>query len=1343
MENTYKAQNLNIISHYYKFVYCTKSIIKVSKSDFQNMKWPVIKIGKDLVKYKGCTRQDATKILQQIMGGWTTQGFFKDISEGLCVIKDMLVWLGRTKEYIKDVQWETVFRSTIDLLLSLLSYTSSQNWISMCALAYKLYNYICMINNQSVYVAQGLEDIALSLVSTLLPNSIISVIKRMQMFTSAKLFDDASTMQQIFDCFAELLTALYMAAECVMPNPLREFCQSLGSLSGKYKFSRDAKAIIKVFENNPKACIDPEMTERVTELYNRMTQSATLIEYGRKSAYIKVLIDKVTQLQKNIMSHKDLSRPEPTAFILEGPPGCGKSTLLTKLLEVMDEPAYSHIVKPMEDAKDYYDTYQNEKLFYMDDVGQMSPAQWRTLINIVSCAKMPLACADAKLKNTKYFGSEIVLCTTNSFMELNGLIRSDGIADIHALKRRGHVFDMTQMKFNGKYTGNISFKIYNMQEKSFVEDFPVTLKKYLNIRKISIPTRLENPTEDEILGWMFAIVTNMYNMKQKHALDNRIPIDRVKIIREMYTQSYITSLLGLDYTQSLCERGVIWMELLSDMVTTSIKTVTSLSLDTLKDGILLMCIPSFLLYMYFTKGSFKDSSNVYKPQTMENLTTNVKHILAERKEESPHSLSVSISKQVLPVVVTDNNGKTTHGLCLLSGHKLLVPAHNCNNSVSGFVSVMNGDGIGCIIDNVAYTREYYNSQEDIAILAMPANIPSYFKNMSSIFEPVEKITKFTMCALNQCATVKRTVKILTDAPILYKDTQQQFENVIEIDKDIFYDFQIAGMCGAIISNEFGKAIGMHVTGNETSNVGASLIWSTATRADIFNILNNDTGFFSKYEMTKPIGTSGFKINKKEFSHTNNKSNLIPSPLYAVYETTRKPAVLDVDGPHTVKTFAKKSFIKTKNVNPKALDFATEAIKVYIKPFSPITEEVVVQGNDFLAPFNMESSNGYGCTIAKTDYIDKEKSCLTDKCRGEIKALYDEITTGVYNDEHWLWKEALKDEIRNDEKSLKPRTFRVARVHTQILMKQLFGQFVSDIMENRAFNEIMIGVNPYSEWDSIYQRLQRANGVWAGDIGSYDGNMLPQVQNLLHDVLLEKFVGTCEEKAMVSFLLRDMMNTGVVVNDDIWRTTHSMPSGSYLTAIGNSLINRIYTLMWYYENVEEPSYLDFQSEVIDYVYGDDKLNGLKTSKYRNNLNALTMEKFFLSIGMSFTTANKNKITEPFESLSDISFLKRSFLYHPILKKIMCPLELRTLQSGLSWYDSTKDCAIVINDKIASFQREIYLHPFFIRKSMLEILKTQCLSRDVEFIPLSDEYLFHIYTFDTESLKSRSWGGTKYV
>lgn len=184
-------------------------------------------------------------------------------------------------------------------------------------------------------------------------------------------------------------------------------------------------------------------------------------------------------------------------------------------------------------------------------------------------------------------------------------------------------------------------------------------------------------------------------------------------------------------------------------------------------------------------------------------------------------------------------------------------------------------------------------------------------------------------------------------------------------------------------------------------------------------------------------------------------------------------------------------------------------------------------------------------------------------------------------------------------------------------------------------------------------------------------------------------------------------------------------------------------MWYYENVEEPSYLDFQSEVIDYVYGDDKLNGLKTSKYRNNLNALTMEKFFLSIGMSFTTANKNKITEPFESLSDISFLKRSFLYHPILKKIMCPLELRTLQSGLSWYDSTKDCAIVINDKIASFQREIYLHPFFIRKSMLEILKTQCLSRDVEFIPLSDEYLFHIYTFDTESLKSRSWGGTKYV
>lgn len=154
----------------------------------------------------------------------------------------------------------------------------------------------------------------------------------------------------------------------------------------------------------------------------------------------------------------------------------------------------------------------------------------------------------------------------------------------------------------------------------------------------------------------------------------------------------------------------------------------------------------------------------------------------------------------------------------------------------------------------------------------------------------------------------------------------------------------------------------------------------------------------------------------------------------------------------------------------------------------------------------------------------------------------------------------------------------------------------------------------------------------------------------------------------------------------------MPSGSFLTAIFNSIINKFYTAMWYYryckKNNVEPTVKDFWQTIIDYVYGDDKLNGIK--KYANFLNALTLREFCVSIGMNLTSSDKSAITRPFENIDDVTFLKRSFRYHNKLGKIVCPLDLRTLFSGLSFVDAGKDVELVMDAKVGNFQREIYLH-----------------------------------------------------
>ena len=43
---------------------------------------------------------------------------------------------------------------------------------------------------------------------------------------------------------------------------------------------------------------------------------------------------------------------------------------------------------PVTIGKDWYDNYQNEEIFYMDDVGQQGVSQWRTIINMVSAVKI-------------------------------------------------------------------------------------------------------------------------------------------------------------------------------------------------------------------------------------------------------------------------------------------------------------------------------------------------------------------------------------------------------------------------------------------------------------------------------------------------------------------------------------------------------------------------------------------------------------------------------------------------------------------------------------------------------------------------------------------------------------------------------------------------------------------------------------------------------------------------------------------------------------------------------------------------------------------------------------------
>jgi len=193
-----------------------------------------------------------------------------------------------------------------------------------------------------------------------------------------------------------------------------------------------------------------------------------------------------------------------------------------------------------------------------------------------------------------------------------------------------------------------------------------------------------------------------------------------------------------------------------------------------------------------------------------------------------------------------------------------------------------------------------------------------------------------------------------------------------------------------------------------------------------------------------------------------------------------------------------------------------------------------------------------------------------------------------------------------------------------------------------------------------------------------------------------------------------------------QTTHSVSSGYWMTALGNSILNRAHTSICYYrESVKmnkRPTVGEFL-KIRDFVLGDDKLVGVP--KELNFVNAVTMRDYFESIGMTFTDGLKNRITRKFMDLSEVSFLKRKFVYHTILRKVMCPLDKSSIYSSLCYYDKTKDYDIVMKGKMESAQRELWLH-----QENCDGLLEHAMSAGIFFSKLKEEYLKYLFLEESD-------------
>jgi hypothetical protein len=1392
-----------------------KSLIEVHKNDFSRRKLPCIQYLGWKVKFTG-QREVARNIVVKLrqapgvsanftvgkQGRWSFRDVsgepfqsetlgetyknlktqFTDFLGGLSTIFELVAGIGRTSKEVKSkyqilkenvvnpVTDSKIYKLIKDYGISLVSILISvykiinEKGISVLNLSTLLLGIYGLVNKSGLFRAESLETILVAGVSTVLPSTLISIIKRMSLLTGKKLFDDNGFVFEFFSLLSKALS--YVVS--FFPLEIQEYMNSVLDLFGlsEFVFIYRARQLLVNYTNNRHVILRDAFRNDVKQLHKEL-HDLDLKRFFAKNKPLSEVAVEFERIFKAVKSYEETSRQEPCCFVFEGSAGCRKSVTVNKVIATLGLTHYSHIVKCAEDSKDWYDSYNNEDIFYMDDVGQMGKSQWRNLINWVSAVKLPLDCAEASLKDTKYFNSEIIILTTNKFTELQGFTSKDCIETPEALWRRGYVFDFKNVRGNGNgMQGVASFKYYDIRSKQFLSDFPADFKQYLNDRNIELQTFCDSEDQNTFLSWITTIIMGFRALKRTQLANNTLLDEDINFIRatnpfmaesdaeeherleslrrEMEVSSsdededdIANENLSIDINRKniliipdskelvsgYFEHALdVCKNLLADFVT-MVTTHPTLACSALTLG---LCAATLI---YKCKDSFNQEGAFLSVSDDLDGKTNVSDRFETLDLKGSHSLLPKIATQMFEIdMVCTENGISKSISChsLISGRNMIVPYHLVLDRTMQVVIYKNRSRNHRIIDHSPVKLVYKNVENDVAIVALSDGFPSPFPKLASCFQPFNRDTPVGLVFPNKILKIEGILSSSEQyGPIVYPVGKMMNKVVNPL---TYKDLHFPGMCGTVAVTNQGHILGMHVAGHNVKKVGVTLQWTHACREQMFEILSrSDSGLKITTQISDKIidDCSALKINTNLSAYVPKNGNFVKSPLYGTFEVTRQPANLTVYGPHTVKDVSKSSRMSIGPVDQEELDFAGKVLRLYLEDFDDLSEEEIVKGDETLAPINKKSSNGFFPIKDKSDCFDFQKGTFKDDFRELYEDFEKKISTGDVEPKDIAWFETLKSELRDIEKK-DPRSIKVSPVTMQVLTKKCFGKMAKKIVKERWFNEIMIGLNPFSEWPKLYQRI-RGGRSWGGDVKKYDKSMRVQVQILVAEIILEYYKGSLPQAARN--ILLNIAYSLVVVNDDSWILNHSLPSGCWLTAIFNSLVNRIYTAMWYYremkKNGQKIDVLNFHKHISDPVFGDDRINKCKDPKLAGFLNALTMEEFFNSMGMEMTDSLKGKIVAPFQPVEEITFLKRYFRLHPELDNITCPLDLRTVYSTLSWIDSSKeDTESVLQDKINAFQREIFLHYDLYEKDM-SILEQACERENIPLTVLPKSYLLKLY------------------
>lgn len=1177
------------------------------------------------------------------------------------------------------------------------------------------------------YRSESADLIAL-LISLSAPDSFVNVARKLSVLSDPKMFSSKGPIFRVLSLLFQYISGFlkWMSSKFPTFSNFHFLFVKYFSFMKFYEYESALRRVIVAFHKDGGVINSVEYRREVLELYQQMVDDEVVVDMLTTECSITSLRPYFEQFKGIYTSCKKYDvhvRMEPVCIVLEGAAGTGKSRLMNELIKFLkykNYSTYSHTVPPVDAGKDFWDQYNNQDVTIFDDMGQQGVSQWRSIINLVSPVAYPLDCAKAELKGTKFFNSELILVTTNHFTDLTNFTRADCISEPPALHRRGIVIKVSRPTEDadiGKKC-KVQHMRYDYFEPNAREAWKVTIDPGCLVGVTgACPESLIDVEYRSAVPWIYAIIQLYLNRNKRHFGEqnpqNQEDVERsyndfkthFELTIPEFKSESLTAFTDMmkrfyeDAKEVMLNFFSESLEIFSNISEALIEGMTSQSVvlfSLLGGGVI------FGLYALFHRRE-EFPPLLFGPSQVSRK--DVRSLMVGGHEltfmsESETQEGSFVRNHMRYVRFNYANGpfiETSESYGVVSGKRMIIPMHVWRNNMRCDVSK----------SLASMRREIYELNQapvkliksfdrlDICIVEFDINHVIYKDGSERMF-PDASLTSFNMCSFLNADETR-------DIPFTNLHINESFDtNKVKFTagSGFCYDTPTReGLCCSVLFNQVNGVVGFHLAG--TGSVGFAVVPSKGDRALLKQFLYSGECRYEIVDFSKDeLPSSGLRFKQDDLQSQQplKETSLIPSELNDLFDDIphairAPPNFSSLGSPaKTMNAMTRKSFIPVPTLLDEEIAFAEKCISQFLPDeFRDITDWEIVKGKDGLSPINPDSVNGYGYGPDKKDYIDFEHGTISSEVEENISKLIQQSIDGNIDPELLMSRDSFKDELRSTKKVNRPRVFRILPLHHMVFLKRCLGDVLVYVKSNMWDNQIAIGMNPYQDWDRLYETFKTKYTKFCdGDVENWDGGANPDIQRLVNRCVLNRYKGP--NKVALGVVLESLVTCFVLSARTLYLTTHSMPSGCLVTALFNSLINRAITAITLYRNMKKANIVatvkDF-NKIGDFVMGDDKLVGVPES-LSQYVNALTFKEVFNSLGMGFTDAKKGEITVPFKALEDCEFLKRKFVPHALLGKVVGALSMDTIIGSLKWTDSRKDKKVVMAGKAIAFQYEMFLH-----------------------------------------------------